>query len=181
MSGVVRYDPAESKSSAQAPPGATPILLSAPVVARMEPTGPAFGGPDDRLHEIRGEPFFQPRGLAPDCGTAKRSLHPGYDGRDGGRQLIRGRARARVIAKNTKECGQELQLLTAYCSQARVNWLFPPLCSQNPHIFRAFCYMGHGQTPAESIMCRRVSPKIGVVRHKRRLRWQRQPHRQPLH
>jgi hypothetical protein len=32
--------------------------------------------------------------------------------------------------------------------------------------FSGFLLNGHGQMPQESIMCRRVSPNIGVVRHK---------------
>ncbi len=38
-----------------------------PIVARIEPPGPASGRPNDKLREMRGRPF-------PDVA----SLHPGY-------------------------------------------------------------------------------------------------------
>jgi hypothetical protein len=49
-------------------------------VARMEPTGPAFGRPDDKIRVMRDRPI-------PDCGAIARRrraltplwrLHPGY-------------------------------------------------------------------------------------------------------
>src|SRR5260221_12270332 len=70
---------------------------------RAGPTGPAFGRPDDRLRpdplgrpddklrEIRERPIEIPETLIPDGGTAKRrrSLHPGYELRDGGLKRTR--------------------------------------------------------------------------------------------
>src|ERR1700730_13513030 len=43
----------------------------------MEPPGPTFGRPDDKLHAIRGRPFNCTAG--PGLRDRRRSLHPGYE------------------------------------------------------------------------------------------------------
>ena len=59
------------------------MITGAALVARMEPPGPAFGRPDDKLRVIREQPRDVAR--SPDYGPKAEltpgyaSLHPGYE------------------------------------------------------------------------------------------------------